>query len=279
MTASNHTAPGDQSHIVEIPDETYLADFLKDIMMPFPSYQNNLNAGVTGYASGTYTPRDVMDFGVSPNFDLGDFRDFDFASLTGYEGATGFLTSGGDDGKAIQHPENSIIDVQSSIDMGSAAFRRSVWRWTPTDERGNNEQMNLAGIPADGAEHQRHLLADLRPPEHHLDQKGRDKILGMILGMSYASNFSRIVSSFPQADVLDTYLNRFLQSPTSQQDSWFHIPTLRPNNLRPELISVMVAAGAVLSPSPKVQRFGYAVEEAVRLTIPKTVRLIDYSFH
>ena len=271
MTVSSHTAPGEHSNIVEVPDETYLADFLKDIMMPFPNYQNHLTAGATGYASGTYTPRDVMDFGVSPNFDLGDFRDFDFASLTGFEGPSGFLVPSGDEGKAMHHTENGIIDVQSSIDMGSAAFRRSVWRWTPTDERGNNEQMNLAGIPADGAEHQRHLLVDIRPPEHHLDQKGRDKIHGMILGMSYASNFARIVSSFPQADVLDTYLNRFFQSPGSQQDSWLHMPTLRPNSLRPELISIMVAAGAVLSPSAKVQRFGYAVEEAVRLTIPKTV--------
>ncbi|KKY16836.1 putative c2h2 type zinc finger domain protein [Phaeomoniella chlamydospora] len=262
------TNPGqiEQGPMMGMADETYLADFLKDIIMPYTPFPNG-TAGPTGHMSGTFTPRDVMDFGISNGIDLDGF---DFASFTTFdEGSPLYMNT------VMAHMMNDAATpaVQNSIDMGSEAFRKSIWRWTPTHERGNAEQLDLA-VDTNDTSGQKHSRAfDHRTPAQRLGQKGRDKILGLLLGICDSANLSRIVSAFPSANVLDSFLCNFFHfaehQDSSWSSSWIHIHTLDANNLRPELISMMVAAGATLSSSRTVRRLGYAIAETVRLSIPK----------
>lgn len=44
-------------------------------------------------------------------------------------------------------------------------------------------------------------------------------------------------------------------------DSWFHIPTFSAKDTSPELLTLMIAGGAILSRSSHAQKFGYALQE------------------
>lgn len=65
--------------------------------------------------------------------------------------------------------------------------------------------------------------------------------------------------------VLDVFLNDFLLTMEHSIDSWIHIPTLRPSDLIPELLTLMIAAGAILGRSSHAQKFGYALQDKARL--------------
>jgi hypothetical protein len=105
--------------------------------------------------------------------------------------------------------------------------------------------------------------------DHRLEQGTRDKVLAMVLSScSQNTTTMRVAASFPSVEVLDTLLHLFLASQLCQTSSWVHYGTLTLNRQSPEWLGAAVAAGAILTPIPTFRKFGFAVQEAVRLAIP-----------
>jgi hypothetical protein len=161
-------------------------------------------------------------------------------------------------------------NIRSGITAGAEAFERSLWRWAPQkQEHGYAEQVNLS-IPYKDMQNLETRLA----PEmlyHKIEQNSRDQILAMLLSGCQPSEVSRVVTSFPSAEMLNSLMHIFFQSELSRTDSYIHIPTFRPQSQRPEFNGIVVAAGAVLSKVPAVRKLGFAIQEAVRLGVARIV--------
>lgn len=91
----------------------------------------------------------------------------------------------------------------------------------------------------------------------------------MVVQSCRPENLPKAVAAFPSAELLDTLIQHFLTSPLPRACSFIHTPTLDPNCKRPELLLAMAAAGAVLTADPTLARLGYAMQECVRVAVPK----------
>jgi hypothetical protein len=109
-----------------------------------------------------------------------------------------------------------------------------------------------------------------------LEQSCRDRILAMLLKTCEPVNVPKVVTSFPSAELLDSLMHLFFKTELSQTDSWIHLPTFRPQFQRPELNGIIIAAGALQSSVPTIRKLGFAIQEAVRLTIPTIVRCASF---
>jgi hypothetical protein len=248
-------------------DDSSLADFLKEIMHTSP---DAVARPLFADPASTYTPRDVLNFGIDTTF---DFSDIDFGlppppPLPEAERPTytaNNLANEQAPGSGTRTPE-----LRNSINLGTQAFRKSVWQFIPSQEdHGYAEQLNLSLPYQDIDSPEIKLAADLSISNQQLDQSSRDRILAMILSTCEPRMFSRVVSSFPSTELLDNLIHQFFSFELSRTDSWIHLPTFRLNGQRPELTGIIVAAGAVLSTVPVVRKLGFAIQEAVRLAIPK----------
>ncbi|KAK3395898.1 hypothetical protein B0T20DRAFT_487524 [Sordaria brevicollis] len=135
--------------------------------------------------------------------------------------------------------------------------------------------------------------------QHTLHPSGRDLILSIVLSLckSSSSQFSRVASSFPSAGSINHWIQIFLASHLCSVSSFIpcHLPpsssppsssphstnpsttpTPTPfwslNSQPPEWLAITAAHGACLLPLPSslqhVRKFGFALQEAVRVSIP-----------
>ena len=249
-------------------DESSLADFLKDIMQTSPG------AGPRGYlgdpSSQVYTPRDVLNFAIDPVFDLSDI-DFGLPMPT-FDKPPQVSTFSGERGDMPFDGGTRTPDMRKSISLGTQAFKRSLWQWTPAEQdHGYSHQLNLSLPYKDMESPETRVADDVQLFDQRLDESTRDKILAMVLSTCEPAMFARVVSSFPTAELLNNLMHHFFSFELSKTDSWIHLPTFRPNNQRPEVIGIIVAAGAVLSAVHVIRKLGFALQEAVRLAIPVVV--------
>jgi hypothetical protein len=251
-------------------DDSSFADFLKEIMMP--ASPDTLARGPQGAANTKdYSARDVLAFGFDTSLDL---NDVDIGLINSYNERLPVMDLN------VAEEENDLAlergqatpNLHSGIDLGIEAFKKSLWRWTPAQQdRGYAEQVNLALPYKDMSTLESRPTTDVL--DHRLEQNSRDGILAMLLSTCEPANIPRVASSFPSAELLDNLLQLFSSSQLSQSDFWIHLPTFRPHGQRPEFNGIVVAAGAVLSSIPTIRKLGYAIQEAVRLALPKIVRM------
>ena len=248
-------------------DDSSLADFLKDIMHTSPGA---VSRPFFADPASTYTPRDVLNFGIDNTFDFSDI-DFGLPPLPPFPEADKSLdvahipVNEQPSGSGTRTP-----NVRNSINLGTQAFKKSLWQFIPSQQdHGYAEQLNLSLPYKDIDSPEIRLAADVSLLDQRLDQSSRDRMLAMILTTCEPAMFSRVVSSFPSAELLDNLIHQFFTFELSRTDSWIHLPTFRLNSQRPELTGIIVAAGAVLSPVPVVRKLGFAIQEAVRLAIPQ----------
>ena len=219
-------------------DESSLADFLKDIMQTSPSMADP--------TSQVWTPRDVLNFGIDTTFDFGDI-DFGLSTLPVPAGGASdrlppLLPIPAERYDQVPASGTRTPDVRNSINLGTQAFKKSLWQWTPAQQdHGYAEQLNLS-LPYQNIDSpETRLAADVHLVDQRLEQSSRDKILAMILSTCEPAVFGRVVSSFPSAELLDNLMHQFFSYQLSQTNSWIHLPTFRPNDQIPELIAVIVA--------------------------------------
>lgn len=247
-----------------IDDESALGRFLADVMLPL---QSPVTFDASNASSGI-PERNVLDFGTEQGF---DFDDFDF-SLFSAAAPLPPQTSQQPRLEESSYPPSRGDDVQApAVDiMASEAFQRSLWRWIPNKmDRGYGEQLNLS-LPSDVGVTFTHAE---RPCAERLEQSARDKIMAMVMNTCDQDGIQQIVSQFPSADALDCLAQDFLFLHQTRAVSYIHIPTFRPNAMRSELMAMTAACGAVRNSVSAVRKLGFALQESVRLTVPKTVML------
>lgn len=262
----------DPTAAATLTDELSLTDFLRDILQPgpLPDDNNNQNQrqGSTWHTQGMFTPRNLMD--ISQDLSM-DFHDFDGAFMDGWDPwLDPSLSSLPFDKPTTERLSDvSTPSIDESIGLGSAAFRRSAWQWTPNHERGNQHEMHLASCHPDG-----HAKEQAPPTHPHclkypVDHKARDRVVAMLLTVCDKSNYQRIVGFFPAAPILDSFISNFLLAIETSIDDWIHIPSLRPNECIPEFLALIIAGGAVASQSSRACKLGYALQETSRLAVSK----------
>ena len=256
-------------------DESSLAGFLRDVMMPVSP---NSLAGQHSmeFLPEHYSGRDVFNFGMDSSLDM---NEMDFGWIHS-QNSLRQQQPAWNPPPEIEHSLDRgqrTPDVSSGITAGAEAFQKSVWRWKPNQrEHANAEQVNLS-IPYKDMQH---LEARLAPDvlDQRIEHNSRDKILAMLLSTCEPGNVSRVVSSFPSADLLDSLMHLFFRSELQSTDAFLHLPTFRPQNQMPELNGIVVAAGAVLSNVPTVRKLGFAIQELVRTAVVRIVRSLFQLF-
>ncbi|CAF3466118.1 hypothetical protein SNK03_008191 [Fusarium graminearum] len=246
-------------------DQLPFCDFLRDVLYEQQYDQPARMPDNTGL--------DVLDFCNDTNMELSDM---DFGLLDHWNAG----------GTGPNNPNAILAQVDTprsdnSADVAHAHIRQNLvtawdvspWRWDPVakdnafGEQGNLpvSKKDVASLQAEASQGGLRRVVDQR-----LDFAARDGVLALVLGACQPDAMSsRISGSFPSADLLDTMLHVFLNSHTNQVSEYIHFPTFKLNEQEPEWIAGAAAAGAVLTPIPTLRKFGYALQEAIRIVMPK----------
>jgi len=225
-------------------------DFLRDVL-----YDQSLgNLAKSSEAQGP-----MLDFYDDVNL---DFNEFDFSILNHW-----IPDPAPDVAAQTTNPQDPVgmTEMRSTL---SKIWTESPWRWTPgnTDNR-FTEQPNLPLPSYDANSSRTHesRMAINRVAKEPLRPSCRDKILAIVLSTCRDSNMaSRVASSFPATDTIDSWINMFLAAHMCQVSSWVHYGSFSLNNQWPEWLAVAAAAGAILTAVPAFRRFGLALQEAIR---------------
>lgn len=268
LTDGCNTVPSSNDSILDF-DDSSLAEFLREVMMPI-SPNSLVETNAPGFLpQNYYCGRDVFDFGLDSSLDLNEM-DFSWIDAQQYRQSpwTTIPTPVAD----TRIANRDMPDISSGTIAGAEAFQKSVWRWKPgQQDHASSEQVHLS-VPYKDMQH----LEVRLPPDllgHRIEQTSRDKILAMVLGTCERANMSQVVASFPSADFLDSLMHSFFRSHLAKEDSWVHVSTFRPQTNRAEMNAIVVAAGAVLSSIPTVRKLGFAIQEAVRMSVPAIVSI------
>lgn len=248
-----------------MPPDASLSGFLRDILHDVPQPSADLQQQSYGQGmSGTLSPRNVLDFGRV--MDLG-FAGIDLDGFGDWE--TWFEPEAAvqDIASSDCNTDHSTPTLRDSIGMGSAAFKRSPWRWMPTTmDKGVQVPYGLAETATF-----RHRLASAVSRSGDLvTDKMRDRMSAVLLRICDHANSNRLIQAFPSTAILNTLVMDFLDDHQGRLDSYIHTPSLSIAAAKPELLILMAAAGAVLSPIEEIQRFGYALHELSRIGLPQT---------
>lgn len=243
------------------PPGSNMFDYLRDKMMPPSNTSNGQSDQLMDYQNGSWTPRELFDFGVDANMEL---NDLDLSFLDTYNNANpfdlrtpsiGFPTTGSDIMPSFTSAPVPPLDT-------TALPKASVWRFRPlSKDSGSAEQANLS-LPTPTS-----LDIDRRVTCEPLSQTSRDKVLAMILSTCKPNSIPRAVACFPSISLLDSLFQFSLTSPGSHAKHWIHAPTLLAGQTRPEVLAAIIAAGAVLTPDSSIRKVGYAIQEAIRTAV------------
>lgn len=243
------------------PDGRAMHDFLHAIMGG-NGIDMQLSSSHAVPATGMWTPRNVFDFGQDTDLELDDL---DLNYLNGYNHQNPFAAYL-ESPETIAHSNKSSVPGDPPTALGiESLLRTSTWRFRPqTQDSSSSEQHNLS-LPA--TETNKKLQVGRRMTAEPLSYNMRDRILAIIVSSCKKGNIPRSVLCFPSLELLDSLLQFYLASKFAMLSGLFHLPTLRPSRMRPELVAAMVAAGACLTPDSALQKLGLALQEALRTTL------------
>ncbi|QLI65328.1 Transcription factor 1 [Metarhizium brunneum] len=233
-------------------------DFLRDVLYEQPFDPNKMT-----------TPQGmpVLDFCDNASLEL---TDLDFGMLDQWN-MDGMIEGTMPAQDLIPRPENSaeINQMRKSL---VKVWTESPWRWDPnSNDNGYKEQSFFAVSTQDTSssqfQHSRDCLE--RVVAEKLEQSGRDRVMAILLSQCRQTSVAnQVAASFPTVEVLDTLTHIYLAAQACQVDSWIHFPTFKLKDQWPEWIAMAAAHGGSLTPVPTLRKFGFAVMEAVRLSLP-----------
>ena len=204
-----------------------------------------------------------------------ELDDLDFRFLDTYNITIPFELGGppqSDPSRSL--PSMAISGLPSSHPASSAseAFRNHHWRFRPNPkDHGGAEEHNLS-LPSDANDNpspESHISFARRVTPARLGTAARDNILTLVIKCCQPENLPKAVASFPSVDLLDMLIQFYLTSPHARADSFIHAATFDPNEKKPELLMAMASAGAVLTADPTLTKVGYAMQECLRMAVPK----------
>jgi hypothetical protein len=229
------------------------SDFLREVMFD-QAIADNLRMGeVQGL--------DVLDFCDDANLEM---NDMDFGVLNAWN-IDGVQPNAGM--PELLGPEDGMDVTKMRSDLVKI-WTESPWRWSPTKtDNGFEEQTNLPLTSRDitGSQMQEGSRRLDRVITDSLHPSGRDKILAIVLNTCRNDGtMNRVASSFPSAELMDSWIHIFLASHLCQVSSFIHYGSFSLNSQWPEWLAIAASAGAALANVPTLRRFGFALQEAVR---------------
>ncbi|KAH7133691.1 c6 zinc finger domain-containing protein [Dactylonectria macrodidyma] len=248
--------------------EHHFSGFLRGVMTPHLA-DGSCNYGPQPWSDSNsgFGNRGLLDFTMETGF---DFDDADF----------GFIDQLCSDPNNVEvHPQPMLphdLDAlgtetqRKHVALGTEAYKRSslsIWEPTSKDSIAAGLE-DLSALGTDQGSPEGQPITDQYFIRERLSRLARDKFLGMILNHCRLEKSHFAIKAFPTAEVLDDLLQGFFSHHLHQTDSFVHVPSFRPNTLRPELLGGIIATGAVLTDITSVHKLGFAIQEAVRTTIP-----------
>lgn len=241
-----------------------LSDFLREVVMPPHMDPALANPSVhhmnwSQPQQHEFWPRDVLNFTVEngPGFENLDMGMVD--ALSGLKGAGSYPAS------LVEADDMEHTRRYAAI--GSEAFENSpVSRWKPKSN--DNMYVGQVHLALPEGVHTR-LRVDQMLLSEHLDLRARDALLALVLANCQPTHVPQIVASFPPTGLLDDLMQRFFLQHRPRIGSWIHIPSFKPSHRESELLCAVVAAGAILTGTKAMRKFGFAMHEAARLAIPR----------
>jgi hypothetical protein len=242
------------------------SDSLRDVIDPYdPSTALEEHRGLV-----------VLDF-CDNNTSLG-MSDVDFTvpGYHGYDYNTGDYMIGPDKPSISEGLTSKVKEAMDLSEMRSKCnniWIDSPWRWTPDKlDHAYCEENDLPLPPEMNNPRFRKPQGQTDPiVRDRLSQSSRDKLLAVVMTICRGQVRQRVASAFPSCEVLDMLLQFCFASQLCQTSSFVHHASLKLNSQWPEWIAAVVAAGAVLTPVPALRKFGFALQEIVRLAIIEKV--------
>ncbi|KAK0631992.1 hypothetical protein B0T14DRAFT_573301 [Immersiella caudata] len=226
------------------------SDFLRDVLYDQSLGGSNRLAEPQGLA--------VLNFCDNANLEL---KDVDFSLLNHWNVESSLGLS-----NMQQQPQpDETVNISAIRSRLVKVWAESPWRWTPKkSDTGYTEQSNMS-LPSGDADVQDGGRKTDRVVKDKLYSSSRDRILAIILGRCRENNVrAKVASSFPSAEVMDSWIHIFLASQLCQVSAWIHYGSFSLNEQCPEWLAIAASAGAVQTPLPTLRRFGFALQEAVR---------------
>ncbi|CAG8172161.1 unnamed protein product [Penicillium olsonii] len=212
----------------------------------------------------THQPRGVFDFMLDTDFSFAgnDLFGTDFipdldrildnsAPIFGFEDASS---------KELNH--------QEAASRRAAAFERSFWQWVPAkNQHAFSEEKRIPLRDGDSiSPTHRNRLDALKIPGK-LSMQARDDIFKLVV-QTAGSRLS--VSSFPSSEYLDTLIKIGIGKRT-ETDAFIHPYSFYEQQLRPELLTGLVAAGCVCCGLSSINKTGIILQEITRASLAQLV--------
>ncbi|KPI36507.1 uncharacterized protein AB675_4429 [Cyphellophora attinorum] len=169
-------------------------------------------------------------------------------------------------------PQSITSPKQSTISLGAGAYSVSgaFSTWIPRKDDGHDldeQDLVLQGTVDPSPQHGL-SLDGLDISKEALSPMVRDELLAMVLGRMSKVASKRIIRSFPPNETLRDLIYMALTHMRQRQIGHFiHLASFDLNTQRPELLGALVAYGATISSSPEARKFGYALQNIVRMAI------------
>lgn len=234
-------------------------DFLRDVLYGQPFNPTRAadphGLDVLDFCDNTSLEMTDLDFGLLDNWNLDILGNMPRSTREG----------------SFSRPEsaNEVSQMRNALVHG---WTESPWRWQPKDhDTGYNE---LGHMPVGSSQAAKQHLERggnqaSRVLREKLEQSGRDRLLAVVLSTCKTNTaVNQVAASFPTVELMDGMIHIFLAAHACQVSGWIHFPTFKLNEQWPEWIGTAAAAGAVSTPVPTLRKFGFAVQEAIRITIP-----------
>ncbi len=168
---------------------------------------------------------------------------------------------------------SELSTQQSTMLVGAEAYKHSsaLTAWNPSHEENHNQeqqdlilaQSNAKSLPCNNDASRGRVF-----PKKELSQTARDQVLATIVRLTSGSASNRIVASFPSLEILGDLIHHALHHMRERQiGNFIHFPAFDMNKQRPELLGAIIAYGSVTSPSPATRKFGYALQETMRVAL------------
>ncbi|KAJ5096575.1 hypothetical protein N7456_007296 [Penicillium angulare] len=176
-------------------------------------------------------------------------------------------------GSLVGFGENHLspLDDQESASRRAAAFQRSLWLWVPEkNQHGFSEEQKIPLRDSDSIPSSHQTRLDALNIPGGLSSQARDDIFKLVLRTA-GSRLS--ISAFPSFKYLDTLIKIGLGKRT-ETDAWFHLYTFydaQYQQLRPELLTALVAAGCVCCGVPSICKTGIILQEISRVGLAQLV--------
>ncbi|KAI0600176.1 hypothetical protein F4775DRAFT_546523 [Biscogniauxia sp. FL1348] len=236
------------------------SDFLRDVL--YEQSMDNLRlAEGQGLA--------ILDFCDNTNYELNDV-DFGLLDHWNLDGMVDRQMT--TQAATPQTDDSAVVDMTHMRQKLVKIWTNSPWRWIPDKRDHAFGDINNLPLPFRDSTNQQFQESQKRMDRaisDKLDMSSRDKILSIVLTTCQSNAMrARVASSFPSAEVMDSLVHIFLAAHSCSVSGWIHFGSFNLNAQWPEWLASAAASGAVMAPVPTLRKFGFAVQEAVRISIP-----------